>query len=239
MRTEKALVNYFDSCLTFIKQNPSAKFYEPAIPVSNTTTAGNSPVIGHAGDRESSEVQAPSRPGSSVVHVVIVRKLDELHELVDKRKEVLHELEAAHVNLARQVMSVVAAHVRIKAKQLTLKERLLRVKEKEVSQDMDILVEALGPFLQADSKEGKIWKSWNPEKRTILPNRTIWEAMADLPPHLLDPYQPTTKLKVFRGQHAPSIDYFLTKLNLLTVSYGSRVAFGGLADMLSYFLSPS
>lgn len=216
MRNEKALTNYFDSCLSFIKTNPSAKFYEPAIPVSNPTTTANSPTIGQVG--EGQEVAAPVRPESSVVHVVIVRKLDELHELVDKRKEVLHELEAAHVVLAQQVMSAVAAHIRLQAKQPNLKERILRVAEKKISKDVDTLVEALGPFLPVDSTEAKIWNSSNPEKRTPLPNRTIWEVLADLPPPLLDPYQPTTKLKVFRGQLAPSIDYFLTKLNLLTVS---------------------
>ncbi|SNX84519.1 uncharacterized protein MEPE_03228 [Melanopsichium pennsylvanicum] len=46
---------------------------------------------------------------------------------------------------------------------------------------------------------------------------TIWEALHHLPRELLDPYQPATRLSaLFRGQTVPTIDYLLTKLNLLT-----------------------
>lgn len=46
---------------------------------------------------------------------------------------------------------------------------------------------------------------------------TIWEALHQLPRELLDPFQPATRLSaLFRGQTVPTIDYLLTKLNLLT-----------------------
>ncbi|PWZ02394.1 hypothetical protein BCV70DRAFT_205050 [Testicularia cyperi] len=46
---------------------------------------------------------------------------------------------------------------------------------------------------------------------------TVWEALHQLPRDLLDPFQPATRLSaLFRGQTVPTIDYLLTKLNLLT-----------------------
>ncbi|EST05403.1 protein of unknown function DUF221 [Kalmanozyma brasiliensis GHG001] len=46
---------------------------------------------------------------------------------------------------------------------------------------------------------------------------TVWEALEELPGELLDPFQPATRLSaLFRGQTVPTIDYLLTKLNLLT-----------------------
>lgn len=46
---------------------------------------------------------------------------------------------------------------------------------------------------------------------------TVWEALNQLPRELLDPFQPATRLSaLFRGQTVPTIDYLLTKLNLLT-----------------------
>lgn len=46
---------------------------------------------------------------------------------------------------------------------------------------------------------------------------TVWEALNNLPRELLDPFQPATRLSaLFRGQTVPTIDYLLTKLNLLT-----------------------
>ncbi|TKY85905.1 hypothetical protein EX895_005446 [Sporisorium graminicola] len=48
-------------------------------------------------------------------------------------------------------------------------------------------------------------------------SETVWEALNELPRELLDPFQPATRLSaLFRGQTVPTIDYLLTKLNLLT-----------------------
>ena len=155
-------------------------------------------------------------------HVVIVRKLTELHELVEKRKSVLHELESAHVRLAREVMSAVAARVRetTQCQKFTelIREKLPFKKDEKDTENLDMLVEKLGPFLQVDSREAKLWQDMHHEKQANPPAQTIWEALADLPAESLDIYQPVTKLKFFRGQVAPSIDYYLTKLNLLSVS---------------------
>lgn len=136
-----------------------------------------------------------------------------------KRRAVLHELESAHVLLARAVMDAVAARVRYNCGALTLKERFSRHKNQvKNGEKLDALVKALGSYLPCDSKELKLWQFLNPDKQNLLPTKTLWEAIAELPKDLLDSYQPVIKLKVFRGQVAPSIDYYLTKLNLLTVS---------------------
>jgi hypothetical protein len=157
-----------------------------------------------------------------VDHVVIVRKLTELHELVEKRKSVLHELESAHVRLAREVMSAVAARVRetMQRQNITelVRKKLPFKKDEKDTENLDILVEKLGQFLQIDSREAKLWQETHQQKQEGPPSQTIWEALADLPAESLDTFQPVTKLKFFRGQVAPSIDYYLTKLNLLSVS---------------------
>lgn len=50
-----------------------------------------------------------------------------------------------------------------------------------------------------------------------LSNPTIWDALLSLPRDALDPYQPLVNLShLFRGKVVPSIDYYTTKLNLLT-----------------------
>lgn len=47
--------------------------------------------------------------------------------------------------------------------------------------------------------------------------RTIWEALLSLPRPTLDAYQPLIHLSsLFRGKTVPSIDYYTTKLNILT-----------------------
>ena len=203
MRNEQALRDYFDACLTFLKQNPNARFYQPAFPAG-------SPVIPPGSEQR-----------SAVDHVVIVRKLSELHELVTKRREVIHLLESAHVELARQIMAAIAARLQEGREQSSIARKvkgILPKKKEEVNEaDLDLLVERLGPYLKVDSPEAKIWQDRHPGV-TMQPDRSIWEALADLPTELLDPYQPIVKLKFFRGQVAPSIDYHLTKLNLLTVS---------------------
>lgn len=216
MRSEQALRTYFDSCLTFLKQNPSARFYEAAMPRDSTSPTG-SPTM------QADTPRTAVLPAHSMVdHVVIVRKLTELHELVEKRKSVLHELESAHVRLAREVMSAVAARVRETMQQQNITElvrkKLPFKKDEKDTENLDILVEKLGQFLQIDSREAKLWQETHQQKQEGPPSQTIWEALADLPAESLDTFQPVTKLKFFRGQVAPSIDYYLTKLNLLSVS---------------------
>ena len=46
---------------------------------------------------------------------------------------------------------------------------------------------------------------------------TVWDALLSLPRSSLDAYQPLVNLsQLFRGKTVPSIDYYTTKLNLLT-----------------------
>lgn len=223
MRNDQALREYFDGCLAFLKKNPTARFYESAFHPTDGISNGSSPTLTRhsSGFPPAGSAAAMSNPNTAVAHVTIVRKLTELHELVEKRREVIHELESAHVILARTVMQAVGDRVRRRAHQSNLREKVLHRKEKGSTEALDELVEALGEFLPVDKLEYTLWQQMHPEKRSasLLPSRTIWEALADLSPELLDPYQPITKLKVFRGQVAPSIDYYLTKLNLLTVSH--------------------
>lgn len=55
------------------------------------------------------------------------------------------------------------------------------------------------------------------DSETSEMQETVWEALHAIPRDLLDPYQPVTRLSaLFRGQTVPTIDYLLTKLNLLT-----------------------
>lgn len=163
----------------------------------------------------------------AIDHIVIVRKLTELHGLIKKRREVLHELETAHVQLARSVMAAVAARVRKEAHAETLKEKVkdaiprkrsTQEADSRKQENIDALVEALGCYLPVGSKESRLWQEQKKEKNLDRMPQTIWEALADLPQEVLDEYQPVTKLKFFRGQIAPTIDLYLTKLNLLTVS---------------------
>ena len=47
--------------------------------------------------------------------------------------------------------------------------------------------------------------------------KTIWDALLSLPRSSLDAYQPLIHLdSLFRGKAVPSIDYYTTKVNLLT-----------------------
>ncbi|KAF8645225.1 hypothetical protein AX16_008052 [Volvariella volvacea WC 439] len=67
--------------------------------------------------------------------------------------------------------------------------------------------------------EGQKAKSYYvPPISSLSPtDTTIWDALLSLPRHYLDPYQPLVNLNhLFRGQTVPSIDYYTTKLNLLS-----------------------
>jgi hypothetical protein len=227
MRDEAAIRNYLDTCLKFLKSHPTMRFYKPA-PVRPSSTSSGSPLQTSATSTPASPAIGSLGDGKTAIdHVVIVRKLTELHGLVKKRKEVLHELESAHVLLARDVMNAVAFRVRTQANQLTLREKISQIMPKRKStkentqrrhENIDLLVDALGRYLPNGSKELELWKQQNPEKRVDNSSKTIWETLSDLPQETLDEYQPVTKLKFFHGQIAPSIDLYLTKLNLLTVS---------------------
>lgn len=185
-----------------------------------------------------------------IAAVVLVRKQNELNELWINYKEVLHQLETAHVVLAQNAVAwareriarqeregaVVAVSAGLGEKEkplphtpeaVPLTQRLaillhlappLELRnpdlEAEAREDDEFLFEQLRPYLASetvtvDQKTGQ--------------ERTIWHVLHDLDPMYLDRFQPLFKLRHFRGQKVPSIDYFLTKLNLLSALIEDKV----------------
>lgn len=250
MRNEEAIRNYLDTCLVFLKNHPTIRFYKPALssPSSPSSSANtNSPQGPMSLNVPSPVIRSSSSSGETAIgHIVIVRKLTELHGLIKKRREVLHELETAHVQLARAVMSAVAVRVREQSKARTPKEKIKAMLPSRRStregtalkqETIDVLVETLGCYLPKGSRELYLWQASSKEKSLDPGKKTIWEALADLPQETLDAYQPVTKLKFFRGQIAPSIDLYVTKLNLLTVSFPVDILiFGGHRLISTFFL---
>ncbi|KDN44067.1 hypothetical protein K437DRAFT_274687 [Tilletiaria anomala UBC 951] len=191
---------------------------------------------------------------SPVQTVVLVRKMVELSSMLQRRQEVLQQLEAAHIKLAQNVIGAIGrqtiANRRRDAKEAR-KERK-RKRKRKVQQhghaedkmaDLELgdskTRTSSSPDKRAGAGEGlkADVKNWNEQEaleeltcrlaRFVpcnttgaarrKPSETIWEALADVPRELLDPLQPVTRLSaLFRGQTVPTIDYLLTKLNLLT-----------------------
>ncbi|KAH8922184.1 hypothetical protein BT69DRAFT_1243474 [Atractiella rhizophila] len=98
------------------------------------------------------------------------------------------------------------------------------------TEQLDLLVTALKDFIPQRDNAGRITSTPAKEKKeeastshpvtpspSSSPSKTIWEALADLPKALLDPYQPLTQFKyIFAGDPVPLIDYSTAKLNLIT-----------------------
>ncbi|KAK0547677.1 hypothetical protein OC846_004765 [Tilletia horrida] len=79
---------------------------------------------------------------------------------------------------------------------------------------MDALIEQLGPYVHRQNSQ-KVTGTLG--KDDMIIDDSVWEALSQVPRELLDQYQPVTRLSaLFRGQTVPTIDYLLTKLNLLT-----------------------
>jgi uncharacterized membrane protein YvlD (DUF360 family) len=198
---------------------------------------------------------------SPVQTVVLVRKMNELSSMLSRRQEVLSQLEAAHVKLAKNAMQAVGKTTQRMRKStgaskhgggrlanfqawLRREEKDPQVAEREGSPGGIIadvekhaasgahgdserakeLAQRLARFSptnrgqhgrereeRADSLDNASRKNKN------VMHETVWEALAEVPRELLDQYQPVTRLSaLFRGQTVPTIDYLLTKLNLLT-----------------------
>ncbi|PWN50853.1 hypothetical protein IE53DRAFT_368546 [Violaceomyces palustris] len=89
----------------------------------------------------------------------------------------------------------------------------------EAKARLDELAKRLARFAPGNhglhSRDVKIAAEGEDDKNVM--HETVWEALATVPRELLDPFQPATRLSaLFRGQTVPTIDYLLTKLNLLT-----------------------
>ncbi|KAK0535913.1 hypothetical protein OC834_001357 [Tilletia horrida] len=182
---------------------------------------------------------------SPIQAVVLVRKMNELSSLLARRQAVLGQLEAAHVKLASSVLADVRArlasrkHKAPPVENTSLRDRLnsikKRTKRRARAQDssdveardgfqlsernlrLEELVKYLGPFVQSHDKKMQDARDAGETFDDSKMDETVWEALAEIPRELLDPYQPVTRLSaLFRGQTVPTIDYLLTKLNLLT-----------------------
>ncbi|KAK7681546.1 hypothetical protein QCA50_015278 [Cerrena zonata] len=106
---------------------------------------------------------------------------------------------------------------------------------------MQLLIRTLGPFVPKEDIHLKhrrsfpgfhFWNRRDPDVEMTSPfssasaassesgeteDKTVWDALLSLPRSTLDSYQPLIYLSaIFRGKAVPSIDYYTTKLNLLT-----------------------
>ena len=106
---------------------------------------------------------------------------------------------------------------------------------------MQLLIRTLAPFVPKEDPQRKhrrsfpgfhFWNRNDPDVEMTSPfssgsvassengetdEKTIWDALLSLPRSSLDAYQPLIHLdSLFRGKAVPSIDYYTTKVNLLT-----------------------
>ncbi len=214
--------------------------YADGEPFSNAPAGkdmhGAEPAIGPEPD-----VHQPFRHLQSPVQtVVLVRKMTELSSMLQRRQEVLGQLEAAHMKLARNVLQGLqkgGPSKKAKDKRKAKKEKQHAAANgstasvdktdaasedaaENVWTDEEALAELkrrLGRFLPRKEKAQEKTEEELAAEMEAGDEETIWEALLKCPRELLDPYQPVTRLSaLFRGQTVPTIDYLLTKLNLLT-----------------------
>ncbi|CAO1636976.1 unnamed protein product [Sympodiomycopsis kandeliae] len=179
---------------------------------------------------------------SPVQTVIVVRKMGELSAMLTRRQDILQQLEEAHVKLAQNVLAKVGRKHE-KNERRFLRQVKKTVKDPETGAStpqegelkvapvagtpLDILTKHLARFVDDSSAPDRSQpprldehghqKAKSTDSEDLSELETVWEVLASLPRQLLDPYQPVTSLSaLFRGQKVPSIDYLLTKLNLLT-----------------------
>ncbi|KAI5481744.1 DUF221 domain contaning protein [Pseudohyphozyma bogoriensis] len=231
MRSEEAIRDYFafhlrdaDSELTRTTSNqnaapaPSKPF--PNLKINVATANG--------------EKQAAEKP--LIVSVIVVRKMGELNDLFLKYKDALAQLETAHVILAekvaawgrRRVRDEERKRARAGGKEVEVefeghatkkwwevwKKEPIQLSEEEmeiVREGDETVLQSIRPFLAprvGNEKEAEAWRETDAKE-------SFWKVLHSLDPVLLDRFQPLFKLKHFRGQAVPAIDYWLAKLNLL------------------------
>jgi Cytosolic domain of 10TM putative phosphate transporter len=176
-----------------------------------------------------------------IERIVVARKMTELASLLHRREEILVQLETAHIKLANNALLAVKAAIErkeankpiaypaSKALKIARKRRSLAVdpeladtQELDELAQMDLLIDVLRPFVaQFGTQRSLVLRSRKP---VTVPSSTVdhhettvWDALLSLPRSSLDAYQPLVNLRhLFRGKIVPSIDYYTTKLNLLT-----------------------
>ncbi|KAI0270050.1 hypothetical protein BC834DRAFT_864712 [Gloeopeniophorella convolvens] len=178
------------------------------------------------------DVNAELKPDETKVpvisRVVIARKMTELASLLERREEVLRKLETAHIKLARKTLSAVkheldkrdGSHAPVARGSRFLR----RSDDKEIPLDKAVddeqikeeLIRTLQPFVD----EFGLRNTSPSEEQQDTPSsgyKTVWGALHAIPRSALEAYQPLIRLSsFFRGHTVPEIDYYITKLNLLS-----------------------
>lgn len=194
------------------------------------------------------QLQSPTSTEDAPVieRVVLVRKMNELANLLTRREEYLRQLETAHIKLAKRTLShvktVLAQQQADAAKGVSsttvVGQQPAAEEGRGDSQYRDqLLVETLKPFVKADRGRSRFPKlRTEPEylptltdsPRELSPaaapsvhaseqDRTVWEALLSLPRSTLEAFQPLTRLStLYRGQVVPTIDFYTAKLQLLS-----------------------
>ncbi|KAK4058594.1 hypothetical protein OIO90_000038 [Microbotryomycetes sp. JL221] len=236
LRSEVALAAYFEQGLrgTLSSNEPTPPGSTNVSPAMSNKPFTDKPVMITMEPIMSNE-STTEKPQEKVAlpplisEIVLVRKQGELNDLFNKYRAVQHELENAHCMLVENVMAFVKAKVRI--------EQRLQRGEPEQTQGERIRGALMAPFRSRKAKLTEEMEMTAREGdaqlvsalRCFLPGQppsidsagqtvTLWQAVHDLHsqnPRLFDRFQPLFKLRHFRGQKVPSIDYHLTKLNLL------------------------
>ncbi|GAA6006475.1 hypothetical protein JCM11491_004976 [Sporobolomyces phaffii] len=210
LRTERAISDYFEH------------HFRTSPPLSDDSTSPSTP------ENKDSYAMTSTRyeKDQLITKIVLVRRTAELNALYAKYIQVLHELETAHVQLARNVMKWVAIQVR--DQELAQKGQLPPLSPFEwvklhasgktrqaydlqhVAREGDaVLISSLRPFLRLEGSK--------PPLDAHGAELSIWTVLHKLQhdhANLLDRFHPLKRLRRFRGQSVPSIDYWLTKLNI-------------------------
>jgi hypothetical protein len=209
LRTERAITDYFEH---YFRTNP---------PLSEDSTSPSTPE-----NKDSFAMQPRYEKNQLITKIVLVRRQAELNALYSKYIQVLHELETAHVQLARNVMKWVK--IQVEDQKLAQKGQLpplspfewVKLKfSTKTRQAYDLthgpregdalLISSLRPFLNLEGDQPALDSNGAPV--------SIWAVLHKVQhehANLLDRFHPLKRLKRFRGQSVPAIDYWLTKLNI-------------------------
>lgn len=210
MRSEEKLTAYFDDMLKLPRVQAAA--------TSATTPSTDKKTVNPNHNKGKVPVQIapkPAYPPTPAAHpvrrlsdhenpisrIVLVRRTGELHETFKKREDALHQLEKAHAQLAVNVLRATKRHLnRTRSTQAPQPNSAEEKSTEDV--EMDFIAQKLQPYLDPLQSNN---------------NKSIWEALSELPKDMLDPFQPTRALKVFKDQRVAELDYWVAKFNLYSV----------------------
>ncbi|KAG6814234.1 hypothetical protein H0H92_015349 [Tricholoma furcatifolium] len=280
LRKEKELKEYFEFYMPQQLQKPSLRItssIQPGILSKSLATLfrwvkalfGLIPSPPHEDEKATpspgtAQITPPTRDVPLIERVVITRKMTSLASLIERRQAMLHLLESAHVELAKNTLLAVKEAMDRRHANLLFAPKQTRAIEiankqpyavppdpergdAQEAQDaqMDHLIEVLEPFVEEFGLTSSLaqrcrmfladglWKlfqrsssikevqssSTSDRHRNYsqLHPKTVWEVMSELPRSSLDSYQPLVNLSfLFRGKTVPAVDYYTSKLNILT-----------------------